>query len=190
MTCRDVRTASVCQCHGVPMGVCHGAPMGVCHGVPMGVCHGAPMGVSTKQESGDPAGGMEDQGRGGAVQGGRGRRADRVWMAALRGAKPDRQGGRHVTAHVTRSNKLDATELTLEGALSKPLDQIVRRQLAPVWNKVVRVVRVTAASVRVAVLSIRVCPSESIRLSESFMTPSGAHILAHGPGPAASPSRP
>ena len=35
-----------------------------------------------------------------------------------------------------RTNKVDTTELTLESALTKPLDHIVRRQLATVWHKV------------------------------------------------------
>ena len=37
---------------------------------------------------------------------------------------------------IRKSNKVDVTELTMEAALLTSFDAIIRRQLAPVWNKV------------------------------------------------------
>lgn len=37
---------------------------------------------------------------------------------------------------VRKANKMDFSELTLEGALHQHFDQIVRKQLNPVWHKV------------------------------------------------------
>jgi len=37
---------------------------------------------------------------------------------------------------VRKTNKIDLSELTLEGALHTEFDQVVKRQLQPVWHKV------------------------------------------------------